>query len=223
MPLPSELVHLDRESSREIIYRQLKTLILDLTLEPLEVLRDGELAKRLGVSRTPVREALRKLEDEGFVQSQRNQWTRVSGVELRSALEIYPVAQSLQVTALRLAFPNLTRTDIQALRVANNAMREAIRNQHAADALKFDAGFHRVIIDRARNPVLLQLLTSLTEKLYRIELAHFSHAESGRASVDEHRALIRAIQAGNLDEALEQMTANWACPYVDGAPIHEEQ
>jgi DNA-binding GntR family transcriptional regulator len=223
MPLPSELVRVDRESSREIIYRQLKTLILDLTLEPLEVLRDGELAERLGVSRTPVREALRKLEDEGFVQSQRNQWTRVAGVELRSALEIYPVAQSLHVTALRLAFPNLTRSDIQALRAANNGMREAIRNQRAADALRFDAGFHRVILDRAGNQVLLQLLTSLTEKLYRIELAHFSQTESGKASTDEHRALIHAIQAGDLNEAVEQMTANWECSYRDNAPIHEEQ
>ena len=223
MPLPSVLVRVDRESSREIIYRQLKTLILDLTLEPLEVLRDAELAERLGVSRTPVREALRKLEDEGFVQSQRNQWTRVSGVELRRALEIYPVAQSLHVTALRLAFPNLTRTDIQALRAANNGMREAIRNQRAADALRFDAAFHRVILDRAGNQVLLQLLTSLTEKLYRIELAHFSQAESGKTSTDEHRALIHAIQAGNLTEAVEQMSANWECPYVDDAPIHEAQ
>ena len=223
MPLPSVLARVDKEPSREIIYRQLKTLILDLTLEPLEVLRDAELAERLGVSRTPVREALRKLEDEGFVQSQRNQWTRVSGVELRSALEIYPVAQSLHVTALRLAFPNLTRTDIQALRAANNGMREAIRRQRAADALRFDAAFHRVILDRAGNQVLLQLLTSLTEKLYRIELAHFSQAESGKASTDEHRALIHAIQAGNLTEAVEQMTANWECPYGDDAPIHEEQ
>ena len=223
MPLPSELVRVGKESAREIIYRQLKTLILDLTLEPLEVLRDGELAQRLGVSRTPVREALRKLEDEGFVQSQRNQWTRVSGVELHLAREIYPVAQSLHVTALRLAFPNLTRTDILALRAANDAMREAIRNQHAADALRLDADFHRVIVGRAGNPVLLHLVTSLTERLYRIELAHFSHAESGTASAEEHRALIRAIQGGNLDEAVEQMTANWECPYVNDASVHEEQ
>ena len=223
MPLPSELVRVDKEAAREIIYRQLKTLILDLTLQPLEVLRDGELAQRLGVSRTPVREALRKLEDEGFVQSRRNQWTRVSGIELCRVREIYPVAQSLHVTALRLAFPNLTRTDIQALRAANDAMREAIRNQHAADALRLDADFHGVIVGRARNPVLLHLVTSLTEKLYRIELAHFSHAQSGSASAEEHRALIRAIQAGNLDEAVDQMTANWECPHVDDASMHDEQ
>ena len=223
MPLPSELVRVDKVSAREIIYRQLKTLILDLTLEPLEMLRDGELARRLGVSRTPVREALRKLEDEGLVESQRNQWTRVRGVEWHLALEIYPVAQSLHVTALRLAFPKLTRTDIQALRAANDAMREAIRNQHAAGALRLDADFHRVIVGRAGNPVLLHSVTSLTEKLYRIELAHFSHAESGTASADEHRALIRAIQAGDLDQAVEQMTANWECPHVDEASMHEEQ
>src|SRR5215472_14757215 len=113
MPLPSSLAPIDREPSREVIYRQLKALILDLTLQPLEILRDSDLATRLGVSRTPVREALRKLEDEGFVQSQRNQWTRVTAIDVRHLLEIYPVAQALHVTALRLAFDRLGREEIR--------------------------------------------------------------------------------------------------------------
>jgi DNA-binding GntR family transcriptional regulator len=220
MPLPASLTQLSREPSREIIYRRLKGLILDLTLQPLEVLRDVDLASKLGVSRTPVREALRKLEDEGLVESHRNQWTRVSAIVPRHLVEIYPVAQALHVTALRLAFPNLTHSDVQALRTTNDAMREAIRERRAADALRLDAEFHRVIVDRARNPVLSQLVASLTEKLYRIELAHFSQSESGTASAEEHRALIRAIRAGDLEEAVAQMTSNWECPHVADRSAH---
>jgi DNA-binding GntR family transcriptional regulator len=214
MPLPATVARLDREPSREVIYRQLKGLILDLTLQPLEVLRDTDLAAQLGVSRTPVREALRKLQDEGLIESHRNQWTRVSAIVPRHLLEIYPVAQALHVTALRLAFDLLESADLQAMRAANDAMREAIARRRAADALRYDAAFHRVIVDRAGNPILAQLVTWLTERLQRIELAHFGRVESGSASVEEHRALLQAIRAGDLEAAVRHMTTNWECPIV---------
>ena len=214
MPLPASLNRLDREPSREVIYRQLKGLILDLTLRPLEVLRDADLAQQLGVSRTPVREALRKLEDEGLIESHRNQWTRVSGIVPRHLLELYPVAQALHVTALRLSFAHLEKEDLQAMRDANAAMSAAIARRRPAQALRSDAAFHRVIVDRAGNPVLTQLVIWLTERLQRIELAHFGRVQSGSASADEHRALLRAIRAADLDEAVKHMTANWECPIV---------
>jgi DNA-binding GntR family transcriptional regulator len=214
MPLPATVNRLDREPSREIIYRQLKGLILDLTLQPLEVLRDTDLARQLGVSRTPVREALRKLEDEGLVESHRNQWTRVSGIVPRHLLELYPVAQALHVTALRLAFERLGKEDLQAMRDANAAMSDAIARRRPVEALRSDAAFHNVIVDRAGNPVLTQLVIWLTERLQRIELAHFGRLESGSASADEHRALLRAIRAADLATAVKQMSANWECPMV---------
>ena len=218
MPLPATLARVDREPSRELIYRQLKALILDLTLQPLEILRDADLAARLGVSRTPVREALRKLEDEGLVQSQPNQWTRVAAIELHHLLEIYPVAQALHVTALRIAFARLERADLQTLRITNDAMEEAITRQRPAEALRLDAAFHGVIVGRAGNPVLSHLVASLTEKLQRIELAHFTRVLSGTASASEHRALIRAIRTGDRDGALRQMALNWDRPDVPDAP-----
>jgi DNA-binding GntR family transcriptional regulator len=221
MPLPATVDRLDREPSREIIYRRLKGLILDLTLQPLEVLRDVDLARQLGVSRTPVREALRKLEDEGLVESQRNQWTRVCAVVPRHLLEIYPIAQALHVTALRLAFKRLGREDLEALRDANAAMSDAIARRRPAAALRADAAFHRVIVERAGNPILTQLVTWLTEKLQRIELAYFGQVESGSASVDEHRALLRAIRAGDLNEAVKQLGTNWECPIVTDEPSGE--
>ena len=214
MPLPATLDRLDREPSREIIYRRLKGLILDLTLQPLEVLRDTDVARQLGVSRTPVREALRKLEDEGLIESHRNQWTRVSAVKPQHLLEIYPVAQALHVTALRLAFEHLGKEELEALRHANAAMSAAIGRGHPAEALRADAAFHRVIVERAGNPMLTQLVTWLTERLQRIELAYFEEVESGSASAEEHRALIRAIRAGDLGAAVKHMMTNWECPIV---------
>ena len=214
MPLPATLDRLDREPSREIIYRRLKGLILDLTLRPLEVLRDTDLARQLGVSRTPVREALRKLEDEGLIESHRNQWTRVSAVKPQHLLEIYPVAQALHVTALRLAFEHLAKEDLEALGHANAAMSAAIGRGHPAEALRADAAFHRVIVERAGNPMLTQLVTWLTERLQRTELAYFEEVESGSASAEEHRALIRAIRAGDLGAAVKHMMTNWECPIV---------
>jgi DNA-binding GntR family transcriptional regulator len=77
-----------------------------------------------------------------------------------------------------------------------------------------------VIVDRAGNPVLTQLVIWLTERLQRIELAHFGRVESGSASADEHRALLRAIRAGDLAAAVKQMTANWECPIV-AAEVNE--
>lgn len=214
MPLPVTINKLDRAPSREIIYRQLKALILDLTLRPLEVLRDTDLARQLGVSRTPVREALRKLEDDGLVESHRNQWTRVVGIVPQQLLELYPVAQALHVTALRLAFEHLGKDDLQAMSAANAAMSAAITRRRPTEALRSDAAFHRVIVDRADNQVLTQLVIWLTERLQRIELAHFGRVESGSASAEEHLALLRAIRAGDLDQAVKQMTANWECPIV---------
>jgi DNA-binding GntR family transcriptional regulator len=218
MPVPANLTPLEREPSREIIYRRLKTLILDLTLEPLEVLRDTELAAQLGVSRTPVREALRKLEDEGFIESQRNQWTRISPIEPRHLFEMYPIAQALHVTALRLAFDHLSQEDHRALRGANDGMSKAIAAGRAADALRFDAEFHQIIVVRADNPILAQLVTSLTEKLQRIELAHFRQVKSGSASVAEHQALIRAIRSKDIEAAIRHMSTNWECPTMDDDP-----
>jgi len=223
MPLPDSVPRLHREPSREIIYRQLKALILDLTLQPLEVLRDGELAGRLGVSRTPVREALRKLEDEGLVESHRNQWTRVTSITPQHLLEIYPVAQALHVTALRIAFSHLEKRDLQAMREANNAMSDAIARGLPAQALRSDADFHRVIVARAANPMLSELVGWLTEKLQRIELAHFGQVESGSASADEHRALIRAIRSGDLEEAVRQMSTNWESPIIGDAATASRQ
>jgi DNA-binding GntR family transcriptional regulator len=214
MPLPATLDRLDREPSREIIYRRLKGLILDLTLQPLEVLRDTDVARQLGVSRTPVREALRKLEDEGLIESHRNQWTRVSAVKPRHLLEIYPVAQALHVTALRLAFEHLGKEELEALRAANAAMSAAIARGRPAEALRADAAFHRVIVERAGNPMLTQLVTWLTERLQRIELAYFKEVESGSASAEEHRALIRAIRGGDVGAAVKHMMTNWECPIV---------
>src|SRR5579864_5094934 len=99
MPLPQCQTRLPRTLARDEAYEKLREWIIAGTLHPGETLRDQEIAERLGVSRTPVREALRRLDDEGFVETALNRWTRVAPLDLKKALEIYSVIEALEVFA----------------------------------------------------------------------------------------------------------------------------
>src|SRR5579862_8519687 len=104
MPLPVPTAKLTRTLAREEVYGKLQGWVIDGTLAPSEVLHDARIAQLLGVSRTPVREALRRLEDEGFVQTALNRWTRVAPIDLVAALEVYSIIEVLEVFALEQAF-----------------------------------------------------------------------------------------------------------------------
>src|SRR5436305_13939589 len=129
MPLPPTETRLTRSLAREEAYGKLRDWIIDGTLQPGETLRDQEIAQSLGVSRTPVREALRRLEDEGFIETALNRWTRVAPIDVAKTAETYAVIEALEVLALELAFPTLTRADLERLTEANRAMQKAAEQQ----------------------------------------------------------------------------------------------
>ena len=93
MPLPESVPKVSRTLAREDAYGKLRGWIIDGTLKPDEGLNDREIGAALGVSRTPVREALRRLEDEGLVVTASNRWTRVAALDLTQAVESYPIIE----------------------------------------------------------------------------------------------------------------------------------
>ena len=103
MPIPQTKI-LNRTFIRDDVYQSLREWIVRGDLEPGEKLKDKELAAQLGVSRTPVREALRKLENEGLVETSANRWTKVAPITIQDAERIYPIIQKLEELALILAF-----------------------------------------------------------------------------------------------------------------------
>ncbi len=209
MPIPPTAPKRARSLARDEVYAQLSTWIIDGTLQPEEALRDQDIAEQLGVSRTPVREALRRLEDEGFVETALNRWTRVAPLRAAQAAELYPVVESLEVLALRLAAPTLTSADLERLQALNGQLRQGLRAGDAQQAVEADTAFHDVWITKSGNTELQQTLSGLKRKLRRIEQAYFNAAASGQASVDEHEAICHALQEGQVDLAVWALQHNW--------------
>ena len=125
MPLPQSESKLSRTLAREEVYGRLRAWIIDGRLRPGELLRDQDIAATVGVSRTPVREALRRLEDEGLVETALNRWTRMAPIDVEKAAEIYAIVEALELFALGTAIKRLTAQDITRMREANQAMRHA--------------------------------------------------------------------------------------------------
>jgi len=191
------------------VYTHLSRWIIDGTLQPEEPLRDQDIAVQLGISRTPVREALRRLEDEGLVETALNRWTRVASLRLGQATALYPVVQTLEMLALQLAAPGLTDEDLLHLNDLNAQLRTALEQRDAGAAVDADTAVHDVWISKSGNPELQQTLHGLKRKLRRIERAYFDATSSGQASLKEHAAIIAALQQGDPDRAAQALKANW--------------
>jgi DNA-binding GntR family transcriptional regulator len=209
MPIPPTVPKRARSLAREDVYRQLSAWIIDGTLQPGELLRDQDIAGQLGVSRTPVREALRRLEDEGFVETALNRWTRVAPLRATHADELYPVVEALEILALRLAAPCLTSQDLNALHDLDLQLQEALRAGDAGQAVDADTAFHDAWIFRSGNSELQQTLRGLKRKLRRVELAYFHAGTSGQASLDEHAAILAALRTGDTEKAVRALQDNW--------------
>ena len=209
MPLPAAPLKYTRRLAREDVYAQLSAWIIEGTFQPGETLRDQDIARRLEVSRTPVREALRRLEDEGFVETALNRWTRVAPLNPVMAAELYPVIETLETLALRLAAPHLGSQDHDELERINLRLKVALLAGDIRAAVQADTEFHAVWVTRSGNTALRQTLTDLKRKLQRIELAYFDHEASARSSVSEHAELIQALRRGRLDAAEGALKQNW--------------
>jgi DNA-binding GntR family transcriptional regulator len=209
MPVPDSAKKLNKRLMREEVYTSLRGWILDGTLRPGEKLRDAELAERLGVSRMPVREAFRRLEDEGLVETSANRWTRVSFVDVEQAKSIYPILISLESLAISLAAPRLGRPELRLMSEANGRLAEALQGGHAVEASKADRDFHEVFLSRSDNPDLLRIVDDLKAKLRRLEVAYFGGCMVADQSVTEHKRIIEALEEGNIGAAADEVATNW--------------
>lgn len=207
MPLPSTKTRLTRSLARDEAYERIRDWIIAGTLRPGELLRDQEIAQSLGVSRTPVREALRRLEDEGFVETALNRWTRVAPLDLHKAIEIYSIIEALEAFALERA--TLTPQDLENMSAANDAMRRSIERRKAESALRADESFHGIWLACAQNSELWVLVAQLKIKMRRVELAYWDRSAQTGQSVRAHIAMLKALRKGSRGEAIAALKQNW--------------
>lgn len=207
MPVPQGRRRIKRELLRETAYAALSEAIVDGTLAPGEHLNDAELCDWLGLSRTPVREALVRLDDEGLVQTAPQRYTRVCALGQEDARQAFPVLACLHALATELAVPRLAMADHERLRAANDAYVKAIVARDARAACTADHDFHAVFVAVAGNPDIERSLRHLAPRLHRMEQRR--GVLPGRRAEAQHDAIVSRAAIGDAAGAAAAVRANW--------------
>ncbi len=209
MPLPEQDQQINRLPMREEVYEKLLTWIMEGNLYPGEKLVDKDLAETMGVSRTPVREALRRLEDKGLVESSASRWTRVSKISHDEPEMIYPLIWTLEELAASMAMGHLTPEDYKEMTQANEALKIALAKNDPVEASRADASFHGVYIRRSGNYHLINILDDLKIKYRRMEINYFAKDAETTASLEDHTRIIGAFKANDIALATKIIRSNW--------------
>ena len=212
MPVPpssnSPAPPVGRALLRDDVYRRLRDAIVDGTLEPGEQLRDQELAAWLGVSRTPVREALLRLQQAGLVAARPGRSTTVASLDARAVRDAQSVVASLHELAVREAVGLLTDDDLDRMRAANTRFDAALRSGDPEAALEADDELHAVPVVAAGNAAVAAVLEQYTPVLRRVERLRFASL-SGRGSVALHARLIDLCAQGDAEAAAKVSFETW--------------
>jgi DNA-binding GntR family transcriptional regulator len=208
VPIPETTPGLDRSLLRDDVYRRLRDAIVDGTFAPGEQLRDLELAAWLGVSRTPVREALLRLAQCGLVQAQPGRSTAVSPLDVRAVRDARDVVGAMHEVAVREAVPALTAADLAAMRDANRRFAAAVESGDVEAALHADDELHGVPVTISGNRALATVLEQFTPTLRRAERLRFGSLR-GHESVAQHDELIRLCAAGDAESAAAVAYDTW--------------
>ncbi|MFA1821089.1 GntR family transcriptional regulator [Virgibacillus oceani] len=207
MPIPSDHSKPIRQSAKESAFNQLQQWIIDGTLLPGEKLNDNEIAKALGISRTPVRESLQLLEVQGFVKMYPGKATQVTEVEKESINDLLPPLAVLQALAAELATPHLNDAILEQLESINDRFKEAIHTENYYAALKIDEEFHQVIVDTSNNKYIHNIINDLQAHVRR-QFYHNSIVLTEK-SIEEHTMIIKSMREGNGEKVSSIMKENW--------------
>lgn len=216
MPVPSETVP-PRPLLRDDVFARLRDAIVDGTLAPDEQLRDTELAAWLGVSRTPVREALLELARAGLVRAIPGRSTVVAPLDPSSVRDAQSVVAAMHGLVAREAVPRLTPAHLDEMRTANAAFAAAQARGDVEAALAADERFHAVAIDACGNVAARAVIAQYEPVLRRAERLRFASHE-GAASVERHDRLIALCAAGDADGAAGLAEQTWQTLTIDPAP-----
>jgi DNA-binding GntR family transcriptional regulator len=193
---------------RDQAYAQLRDAILDGTLEPGEHLRDAEIAEWLGLSRTPIREALARLEEYGLVETSPTRYTRVAPLSARDVRDAFAVVAALHALAASLGVPRISDLELAEMRNANRDLAAALRKASVDDALAADDRFHAVLVRASANREIARSLERLMPKIRLLERARFGSL-AARRSVEQHDGIIDLCKAGLTDRAAAAVRDNW--------------
>lgn len=207
--MPTEVARIDRKSARHTVFERLRELIESGVLEPGEVLKDTEIADQLGVSRTPVREALQMLERHGLIEVTPGRQTRVTPIRPETVPELYAPLGALMGCAAETAAERATAGDLAAMTGHNEALLAALEARDPVAARKADHAFHGVPLALAANPFIDAAIEPLLLHARRLETLYFRDTEPGLESYRDHERIIAAIRARDGAAARRLTEANF--------------
>jgi DNA-binding GntR family transcriptional regulator len=197
-------------SLKERAAAEIRSAIVRGDLEPGTPIKDVELAEKLGLSRTPVREALATLTDEGLVETKPHAYTRVTALEAEPVRDALVVVQTMHALATGLAVQRtMPAEDIAAMRAANKAFKKALDADDAVAALAADDEFHAVAVHRCDNFAIAATIDRFTPLVRRAEHSRFS-SPAARHSVTQHQQIIEACEKGDHALATTLVDENWS-------------
>ena len=188
---------------RDVVFNTLRQAILRGEFKPGERLMEIQLANKLGVSRTPIREAIRKLELEGLVIMIPRKGAEVADITEKSLRDVLEVRKALEELAVKLACERITEEEIQELKDAADAFQKILSEKDITKIAEADEAFHDVIFKSTGNDRLIQLLNSLREQMYRYRLEYLKREEYHPQLLEEHQQIIDRITRKDQSEAAE--------------------
>ncbi|AZM80336.1 GntR family transcriptional regulator [Streptomyces sp. KPB2] len=193
---------------RDRAYEAIRDAIVAGEIEPGAVVRDADLAERLGLSRAPVREAFSRLVDEGLLESKPQSYTRVTPVVAADVRDAAAVVAAMHELVTRVAVPRLRENDLDAMREANARFAAAVRAGDVDGALRADDDLHQVLVRTAANRAAAATVARYTPLIRRLERRRFGEAGTCR-SAGLHEQLIEACAARDTGTALRVTADIW--------------
>lgn len=188
---------------RDVAFNTLRQAILKGTLKPGQRLMEIQLAKQLGVSRTPVREAIRKLELEGLVVTLPRKGAEVAQITEKDLKDVVEVRCALEELAVELACERISTAQIVQLKEIVKDFESLIKNKDITALAENDVKFHDIIFTATNNPRLMQMINNLREQMYRYRLEHLKDAKAHEQLIKEHELIISALQKKDVAKAKE--------------------
>lgn len=217
MPLPQTAGLVARVSAREMAYEYLRDWITLGPLEPGEAIRDVDVAALLGISRTPVREALLRLGQEGLIEAFPGHQTRVAPLRFERIPHLFAIGGVLDALAAEEAAPDM---DDQHCAEMEQILGRMTTEGDPRELQLLDEQFHGVYYAVAGNAPLMKLLEDLTLELRRYDRAGFRSREIMVAANDEHRVIVQAFAQRDGQAAARAARQNWVASWDRIAAVH---
>jgi DNA-binding GntR family transcriptional regulator len=181
----------------EDIAESIKTAIIKGKFKPGEKISEGELAESMGISRTPLREAFRKLENEGFIEIIPRKGAVVTEIDPNEAFELYLIKSTLEGLAARLATRRIQDKDIQKLVKINTELKKLIDDNELETFYQTHCRFHEVFIKVSGNDRLIQIISNLNDHFQRLGIVSLTLPGRYKSAIRQHEEIIDAFKRGD--------------------------